>query len=143
MNWIYPLSIGLRARVRIAVYGRDVSIGGKRRMRMDLDGGSAGLIIDARGRPLPLATNMRVLATQITEWYAQATGDPVFSVPPDWLVPVIEEPNIRSVTDERSRRRRRTVKALNAETKAAKPRRGLFGRQRGAARSGGSGRRRR
>jgi hypothetical protein len=74
--WVYPLSIGVRARVRIAVYGRGVSIGGKRRLRMDLDGGSAGLIIDARGRPLPLPTSVKALAPQIAEWYAQATGDP-------------------------------------------------------------------
>jgi hypothetical protein len=127
--WVYPLSIGVRARVRIAVFGRGVSIGGKRRMRMDLDGGSAGLIIDARGRPLPLPTSVKALAPMIAEWYAQATGDPAFPIPADWLVPTIEEPNIESVTDSRSGRRGRAVKALGAEANSSKPRRGLFGRR--------------
>ena len=59
-----------------------------------MDGGSAGLIIDARGRPLPLANNLKALAMQIPEWYAQVTGNPVFEVPPEWLVPPVVEPEI-------------------------------------------------
>lgn len=122
--WIHPLSIGVRARVQVSVVGRGLSIGGKRRVRIDVEGGAAGLVVDARGRPLPLATNVRALATQITEWYAQATGDPVFPLPEDWLTPIIEEPNIESVTDDRRQRSRRTVKELNAATDRAKSRRG-------------------
>jgi hypothetical protein len=106
------------------------------------------LIIDARGRPLALPTTVKALAPQIAEWYAQATGDEVFPIPSDWLIPIIEEPNIESVTDERSgrarsgrdrsgrdrnSRRARTVRALGGEGEASadggKPRRGRLGRR--------------
>ncbi len=76
--WVYPLSHGVPARVRISVAGRGLNIDGKRRLKLDVDGGTAGLIIDARGRPLPLATNLKALSVQIPEWYAQVTGDPIY-----------------------------------------------------------------
>ena len=85
--WVFPLSIGVKAQVRISVNGRGVSIGGKRRLKLEVDGGTAGLIIDARGRPLPLATTLKGLAAQIPAWYAQATGTSPFNVPPEWLTP--------------------------------------------------------
>lgn len=94
---VFPLSLGVKAHVRISVSGRGVSIGGKRRIKLDVEGGSAGLIIDARGRPLPLADDLKGLAAQLPEWYAQATGTPPFNVPPEWLTPSKRE--IESAAD--------------------------------------------
>ena len=42
---------------------------------MTLTGGTAGLIIDARGRPLPLENALKNRAEQIVGWYTDATGD--------------------------------------------------------------------
>ncbi|MEP7290753.1 MAG: glutamate mutase L [Chloroflexota bacterium] len=125
--WVYPLSAGVQARVRISV-GRGLSIGGKRQVRLDIDGGTAGLVIDARGRPLPLATSLKALALQIPAWYAQVTGDPRFEVPADWLTSIIVEPDIISVSDRRSDQHDRAHSA-RARTKATgRVRGGLFGR---------------
>lgn len=88
--WMYPLGIGLRARVTITA-GRGLTIAGQRRVRLEVVGGSAGLIIDARGRPLALAADVRARANQISAWYAQATGDPVRAIDEDWLRAEIAE----------------------------------------------------
>lgn len=82
--WVYPLSIGVKAVVRVSV-GRGLRIGGKRRIKLEVEGGTAGLVIDARGRPLPLARDVKSLAAQLPEWYAQATGDPIREIDLDWL----------------------------------------------------------
>ncbi len=126
--WVYPLSLGVRARVRVSA-GRGVSIDGKRQLRLDVEGGTAGLIIDARGRPLPLANNLKALAAQIPAWYAQATGDAPFEVPSEWLSAKAVEPDIETVTDQRAAQRDRVESVLEAaERKPARGRGGLFGR---------------
>ncbi len=118
--WVYPLSIGVRARVRLSVAGYGLSIDGKRRLRLEVDGGSAGLIIDARGRPLPLATSLKGLAAQIPEWYAQATDDPVFQIPTEWLTPPVVEPDIPSVVDRRRAQRDRIPRVLGESDEGAR-----------------------
>jgi hypothetical protein len=82
--WVYPLSIGVKATVRVSVR-RGLHIGGRRKVKVEVEGGTAGLIVDARGRPLPLARDPKGLAAQFTEWYAQATGDPIREIDLDWL----------------------------------------------------------
>jgi hypothetical protein len=82
--FVFPLSIGLKATVRVSVR-RGFNIGGKRKIKVDVEGGIAGLIIDARGRPLPLARDPKGLAAQLPEWYAQATGDPIRDINLEWL----------------------------------------------------------
>jgi hypothetical protein len=83
--WIHPLPAGITATVRVRVVRRGLHIGGKRRLRLRVEGGSAGIMIDARGRPLALAANVRGLAAQLPAWYAQATGTTAYSIPDDWL----------------------------------------------------------
>jgi hypothetical protein len=74
--WIYPLSAGSSVRVDVRV-GRGLNIGGKSRLRLPVEGGSAGIIFDARGRPLALAQNPADRAAQIPVWIAEMTGDPL------------------------------------------------------------------
>lgn len=127
--WMYPLSIGVAARVRISV-ARGLSIGGKRQVRLDVNGGTAGLIIDGRGRPLPLATNLKLRAAQIPAWYAQATGDAAFEVPPEWLTATTVEPDIPSVVDRRTAEED-MMPSVFSEPESKRPARqrgGLFGR---------------
>lgn len=88
--WVYPLGLGVRARVEVTALGR-LNIGGKGRVRLDVVGGAAGLIIDARGRPLPLAADLKALSVQMTSWYAQATGDPIHEIQTDWLEDILME----------------------------------------------------
>lgn len=83
--WIYPLPLDERARVEISVRGRGLSIGGKRSLKLEVTGGSAGLIFDARGRPLPLALDARGRAAQMPLWLSQATGDAVALIDEAWL----------------------------------------------------------
>ena len=130
--WVYPLSIGVHAVVRISV-GRGLSINGKHGLKLDVDGGSAGLVIDARGRPLPLATNLKALAVQIPEWYAQVTGNPVFEVPAEWLVPPVVEADIASVVDRRKAQSDRVLSVLgeadDAPQQKSRGGRAMFGRR--------------
>ncbi|MBZ0281731.1 MAG: glutamate mutase L [Anaerolineae bacterium] len=128
--WVYPLSVGMTVRLDVRVVGRGLTIGGKSRVRMDVDGGSAGLIFDARGRPLPLAVDVRGRAAQLPMWIAEMTGDPQVTIEESWLTSPEEEPGAVDMAEEvlpKGRRGRR-------KTTPAQPggRRGLFGRGKAA-----------
>jgi MutL protein len=128
--WVYPLSIGLRATIHISVT-RGLHINGKRQLKLEVEGGMAGLMVDVRGRPLPLATNLKMRAAQIPEWYAQATGEPVIEIPPEWLEPPSVEPEITSVVDRRKAQSDRVLTVLGDDDNQPKPKsRGrMFGRK--------------
>jgi hypothetical protein len=124
--WVYPLPIGVKATVRIRV-GRGLHIGRKRGIRLDVEGGTAGLVIDARGRPLPLARDAKGLAAQLPEWYAQATGDPIREIDLGWLEDaVLDTLSGGAISAQKEReeerqqkgRRRRRGKAKQAEPSA-------------------------
>jgi hypothetical protein len=72
---VFPLALGERATVRFKVLGRGLDIGGKRSLRLKLTGGGAGIIIDARGRPLPLDLPAAQKAALMPLWIAEVTGD--------------------------------------------------------------------
>jgi uncharacterized protein (TIGR01319 family) len=121
--WIYPLPIDTQAEVRISV-ARGLHIGGKRRLRLKVTGGLAGIVIDARGRPLPLAATARERAAQIPAWYAQATGDGIQTIPDEWVVETyvdVEEKPVR-------RRRGRAAEEPSLDKRADEPKRGRRGR---------------
>ena len=84
--WVYPLASDEHARVEVTALGRGLTIGGKGSVKLDVTGGTAGLIFDARGRPLPLALNLRERAAQMPLWLSQATGDAVTIIDDAWLV---------------------------------------------------------
>ncbi|MFN8380242.1 MAG: hypothetical protein U0452_16405, partial [Anaerolineae bacterium] len=96
--WFYPLGLGVRARVEVKALGRS-KIGSKAGVRAEVVGGAAGLIVDTRGRPLPLATDVKALAAQMTAWYAQATGDPIREIQTEWLEDILME-NLASPAPE-------------------------------------------
>jgi hypothetical protein len=107
--WVYPLPLGVKAMIDVRVVGRGASIGGKRTIRMEVTGGTAGVIFDARGRPLPLALTPAERAEQLPAWYAQATGDEIRPIDPDWLVAAPRESDttdLRESLREDSRPRR-------------------------------------
>jgi uncharacterized protein (TIGR01319 family) len=91
----YPLPLGQQATVQVRILGRGVSIGGRSRFRQTVQGGTAGLIFDARGRTLdtvqPLqpvrSFDLQKRAYWIPRWIAEATGDPLREIDPAWLTP--------------------------------------------------------
>ena len=70
-----PLPLGDKAVIRVKVVGRGLDINGKRAVRLKVTGGGAGVIIDARGRPLPLDLPMAQKSVLISQWVAEVTGD--------------------------------------------------------------------
>lgn len=86
--WIYPLPLGTRVKVEVRALGRGLSFGGKPTLRAEVEGGSVGLIFDARGRPLPLAVDVAARAAQMPLWFAEATGDEVRPIDAKWLEPL-------------------------------------------------------
>lgn len=117
---VYPLGIGVQAQVRVSVRGTGLSIGGRRGMRMKITGGTAGLVIDARGRPLPLESALKARAAQIVGWYADATGDEPFAIPDAWLTQQSQEEEITDIFDRDARQRDRvaSVTGVTADTGA-------------------------
>jgi hypothetical protein len=102
--WVLPLGTSKKVEVDIRVLGRGLSVGGKRRLKITLEGGSAGLIFDARGRPLPLAKDARGRATQLPLWVSEVTGDPIQTIDESWLADVGKEkeaPTEPVVADQR------------------------------------------
>jgi|FLYN01.1.fsa_nt_gi uncharacterized protein (TIGR01319 family) len=88
--WVFPLPVGKSVRVEVSA-GRGLHINGRGRIKMTLEGGTAGLIFDARGRPLPLAMDARGRAAQLPLWVSEVTGDPVKAIDEAWLAPLKEE----------------------------------------------------
>ncbi|MFN8527518.1 MAG: glutamate mutase L [Anaerolineae bacterium] len=102
---IYPISPGAQATISIRVMRRSMSINGKHTLRIEVVGGTAGVIIDARGRPVPVPVQLRARAAALTGWYAQATGDDPIEIPEEWLIEVKPEADIPSVSSGRRGRK--------------------------------------
>jgi hypothetical protein len=133
--WVYKLTAGKQALVEIRLLGRGLTIAGKGRVKTTVEGGTAGLIFDARGRPLPLAETARERAAQMPLWISEITGDALIPISEEWLVESSEEGDVvddsiasaAAVKGKLRRKPTRTAKEKPAQ--AAKPRRGLFGRR--------------
>jgi hypothetical protein len=129
--WAYPLGVGRNAKVEVNAAGR-YKIGDRSRVRLALEGGTAGLIIDARGRPLPLALDVRGRAAQMPQWVAQMTGEPARAIAEQDLVAARDEDDASLATppEEMPKRGRRAPRAGKPAPKpAAKGSGGLFGRR--------------
>ena len=83
--WHFPLSAGGEAEVRIRT-GRGLNVGGRRRLRLKLRGGQAGVLFDARGRPLSTGANLAERAAHLPRWFAAVTGEVgTIVVPESWV----------------------------------------------------------
>lgn len=98
-----PLPLGMTANIQVSASG-GVSINGKRRLKLDVVGGTAGVIIDARGRALPLERSPKGLAGQLPDWYEQATGVK-HEIPAEWMT--VSEAAKADAPADKSRRARR------------------------------------
>ncbi len=132
--WMYPLPLGVRALIDVRALGAGVTIQGKRKLRREVIGGTAGIIFDARGRPLPLGAEPAERAAQLAAWYAEATGDPIREVPPAWLTPAPARKASADADGEESqpaeqpaRRRRAATTEQEARSKQAAARKARQG----------------
>ena len=83
--WHLPLSTAASVDLRIQAR-RGLSIGGKRRLRLRLQGGRGGLLFDARLDAMRDANTMTERAVNMLRWFAAVTGQerPVV-IPESWL----------------------------------------------------------
>jgi hypothetical protein len=70
--WMAPVLPGVSAEVTIRLK-RGLAIGGRRRLRRRVVAGAAGIIFDARGRPLVMPS-ARERTARFTEWQMAMTG---------------------------------------------------------------------
>ena len=83
--WRLPLEANASADVRIQAR-RGVSVGGKRRLRLQLTGGRGGLLFDARLDTLEKESSMTVRAVKMLRWFAAVSGeDEPVVIPESWL----------------------------------------------------------
>jgi len=84
--WHYaPASPEAEVEVRIQT-GRGFRIGGKRRLRLRLRGGTAGLLFDARGRPLSMGASLAERVANMSRWFAAVTGqEGTVMIPESWF----------------------------------------------------------
>ena len=73
---LVPLPAGQKASIVIRP-GRGVELGSKHRgvFKAQVEGGSLGLVIDARGRPITLSANEEKRRAQVQKWYWDIGGE--------------------------------------------------------------------
>ncbi len=122
-----PANVSMELEIRLP---RGLHIGGARRIKRKFYGGAAGLLIDARGRPLSAGASVAERAKNLPFWVSEASSDPetrLQTIPEDWLVmPEIdpeldEELSLASLLDEEL--------AVAPSAKPARQRGGFFGRR--------------
>jgi hypothetical protein len=73
--WAAPLSPGQEAEVDLRL-GRGLRLNGKGRIRQTVQAGTAGIIFDARGRPI-VADDISARPAQFNQWWEGITGEPL------------------------------------------------------------------
>lgn len=117
--WVYSLPVGAKASVQLRI-SRGMHVSGQRRLTLEVTGGTTGLIIDARGRPLPDRLSVRALAAALPAWYAQASGDPIREVEVSWLEELMTE-NVAAPEPSASPRRKPKKRAAKSAAPVAEP----------------------
>lgn len=112
--WHLPLPQNVTLNVQIRL-SRGLTIGGKSKLKITLQGGRAGVLFDARGRSLSMGATPEDRAENMTKWFAAVTEQEPVAIPANWLIePEVSQPEIASSNkeqskkeDRKSRRRRR------------------------------------
>jgi hypothetical protein len=130
--WTYPLPPGQTAQVEVRL-SRGLSINGRTRVKMTAHGGMAGLIFDARGRPLPLPRQAEARARLYPAWIAGTQGRVKLRVD-EIDASEVDAKALAGAEIDRLEEQAAPVLAEEAAPVAVKPRRGgLFGRRRKGA----------
>ncbi|GAB4513232.1 MAG: glutamate mutase L [Anaerolineae bacterium] len=94
--WTLNLATYERATVDIKCQA-GLTVNGSRRLKTQVMGGAAGLVIDARGRPLRFTLMQRT--EMMPAWISEMTGDPALAIPPDWIQGD-EQPDLEALLTE-------------------------------------------
>jgi len=130
--WTYPLPPGQTAQLEVRL-SRGLSINGRTRVKMTAHGGMAGLIFDARGRPLPLPRQAEARARLYPAWVAGTQGRVKLRVD-EIDASEVDAKALAGAEIDRLEEQAAPVLAEEAAPVAVKPRRGgLFGRRRKGA----------
>lgn len=70
---LIPIPAGQKARVTVKL-SRGLSLGGKRRVTIDVENGTTALLCDGRGRPISLSRDVNRRAANLQKWYAAIRG---------------------------------------------------------------------
>lgn len=95
---LLPLPANISMELEITL-PRGLNIGGLRRIKRKFYGGAAGLLIDARGRPLFTGATVAERAQNLPQWVAEASTDPDSrrqSIPEAWLTPPETAPELEA-----------------------------------------------
>ncbi|MCA9896307.1 MAG: glutamate mutase L, partial [Anaerolineae bacterium] len=96
---LLPVRTGRAISLRIKA-GRGMRVAGKGSFKKRIEGGRAGILIDARGRDLVLASDASARSVQMPAWIAQAAGIAAHQIPQDWLIPVSGTDKLDALFDE-------------------------------------------
>ena len=113
--WTYTLAGHQTAKVTISCKG-GMRINGKRKVQLTLRGGSLGIIVDARGRPLSTGRDVHERAALFPVWVAEVTGDELREVDPAWLEKPVEKVEKVEKPKAEKKSRRRGKKQKDNET---------------------------
>ncbi|MFQ3659321.1 MAG: glutamate mutase L [Anaerolineae bacterium] len=92
-----PLPTGFEMELNIVCAGR-LRVNGRRRLKLKVQGGTAGVMIDARGRPLDVGQTAQERAQRMPRWIHAVTDDPQQDIPQAWLAPVTDDaPQVTAV----------------------------------------------
>lgn len=108
---VVPLAIGEQAKLKIRVLSRGAEVNGRRSLTVEAVGGTVGLILDARGRPLLKNASAAQRADLMTRWVHEMTGDERRDIPAEWLKPVDDPLPLSSDRPRRRGGRRRGKQA--------------------------------
>lgn len=70
---VLPLATGRTATVKVSAKG-GLRLGNRRNINQKVKGGTAGIVIDTRGRPVPLGLALQRRMLQMMLWYSRASG---------------------------------------------------------------------
>jgi hypothetical protein len=118
--WLLPLPENVSLNVQIKL-SRGLTIGNKSKLKINLHGGQAGVLFDARGRSLSMGATPEERAENMPHWFATVTEQDPVEIPASWLVaPEVEHPEDEQPEKEtkKSRRRRRREKEKEEEKPA-------------------------
>jgi hypothetical protein len=94
--WLLPLPTGRELAIDIQC-SRGITIGKNRRIKRTFYGGTAGILFDMRGRPLPIGLTVEDRAKNMPHWWSQASGEEFVAIPDSWLEPVEEVPDTLTI----------------------------------------------
>ncbi len=82
--WLLPLPTGHNLDITMQTHGK-VFIEGQRRLHRRFSGGQAGLLFDARGRPLVIPADAEERAYWMPLWVHEVTGEPLQMLRPGMI----------------------------------------------------------